>query len=120
MVLVLGVVSVAIILGGRYAALELVTKILAGVLVVSTLAVYLVEPVPLSSMGHFFILETPQGSWLIIAAFLGLLPTGIDVSLQASEWGKAKKVGTGKIRTTNSSVQSMPIGPSQRYRSTVL
>ena len=98
--LLLGVVSVAIILGGRYAALELVTKILAGVLVVSTLAVYLVEPAPLSSMGHFFIIETPQGSWLIIAAFLGLLPTGIDVSLQASEWGKAKKVGTGKIRPT--------------------
>ncbi len=98
--LLLGAVSVAIILRGRYAALELVTKILAGVLVVSTLAVYLVEPAPLSSIGHFFIIETPQGSWLIIAAFLGLLPTGIDVSLQASEWGKAKKVGTGKIRPT--------------------
>jgi hypothetical protein len=35
---------------------------------------------------------------LIIAAFLGLLPTGMDVSLQASEWGKAKKVGAGRIR----------------------
>jgi hypothetical protein len=27
-----------------------------------------------------------------------LLPTGIDVSLQASEWGKAKKAGMGAIR----------------------
>ena len=42
-------------------------------------------------MGHFFLVEIPDGSWLVIAAFLGLLPTGIDVSLQASEWGKAKK-----------------------------
>ena len=42
--------------------------------------------------------EIPDGSWLIIAAFLGLLPTGIDVSLQASEWGKAKKKGMSKIR----------------------
>ena len=49
-------------------------------------------------MGNFFLVQTPAGSWLIIAAFLGLLPTGIDVSLQASEWGKAKNVGMAKIR----------------------
>ena len=94
----LGVLSVVIILRGKYAALEAVTKIWAGILFVSTIAVYLVEPAPLSAMKHFLILETPQGSWLIIAAFLGLLPTGIDVSLQASEWGKAKKAGLGRIR----------------------
>ena len=95
---VLGVLAVAIILGGRYAAVETVTKVLAGILCVSTLAVYVVEPAPLSAMGHFFMVETPGGSWLVIAAFLGLLPTGIDVSLQASEWGKAKRVGMGRIR----------------------
>ncbi len=67
-------------------------------LVLTTIAIYVVKPAPLSSMGHLFWPETPAGSWLIIVAFLGLLPTGIDVSLQASEWGKAKKVGTAKIR----------------------
>ncbi len=96
--LVLGVVSVAIILKGKYQALERVTKFLAAILVLSTLAVYLAEPAPLSEMGHFFLVEIPEGSWLIIAAFLGLLPTGIDVSLQASEWGKAKKKGMCNIR----------------------
>ena len=96
--LVMGVISVGIILGGRYAAVELVTKIAAGILVLSSVAVYFVNPAPLSSMGQFFVFDTPQGSWLIIAAFLGLLPTGIDVSLQASEWGKAKRVGMGRIR----------------------
>ena len=96
--LFLGLLSVAIILRGRYAAVELAAKFLAGILFVSTAAVYIVQPAPLSAMGHFFVFETPEGSWLIIAAFLGLLPTGIDVSLQASEWGKAKKVGMGKIR----------------------
>ena len=35
---------------------------------------------------------------MTIAAFLGLLPTGIDVSLQASEWGKAKRTGMGLLR----------------------
>ena len=94
----LGVLSVGIILYGRYAAVELATKLLAGLLFVSTVGVYLFEPAPLGEMGRFFVVETPEGSWLIIAAFLGLLPTGMDVSLQASEWGKAKRVGMGRIR----------------------
>ncbi len=94
----IGVVSVAIILRGRYQAVEVVAKVLAGILVLSVLAVYVVAPAPMSEMGHFFLVEIPDGSWLIIAAFLGLLPTGMDVSLQASEWGKAKKKGMSKIR----------------------
>jgi len=96
--LALGISSVLIILRGRYAIVELATKIAAGILIVCTLAVFVVQPAPVSSFVHFFELDTPEGSWLIIASFLGLLPTGIDVSLQASEWGKAKKVGLGRIR----------------------
>lgn len=96
--LLLGVLSVSILLTGRYKAIELVAKVTAGLLVFSSTVVYLVKPAPLASMSHFFAFETPAGSWLIVVAFLGLLPTGMDVSLQASEWGKAKKVGTGRIR----------------------
>jgi hypothetical protein len=95
---ILGILSVTIILRGRYKAVEWAAKILAAILFVSTAVVYLINPAPLSAMAHFFIIETPAGSWLIIAAFLGLLPTGIDVSLQASEWGKAQRVGMGRIR----------------------
>ncbi len=94
----LGILCVGVLLRGRYAAVELAAKILAAILVLSTVVVYLVEPAPLAKMGHFFIFDTPEGSWLIIAAFLGLLPTGMDVSLQASEWGKAKRVGMSKMR----------------------
>ena len=94
----LGVTAVSVILLGKYSVLEIVTKLLAAMLFVSTVAVYFSEPAPISALGRFFILEVPDGSWLIIAAFLGLLPTGIDVSLQGSEWGKAKKVGMGRIR----------------------
>ncbi len=95
---ILGVISVAIILRGRYAVVELATKIAAGILIICTIAVYVVQPAPAAEFVHFFKLDTPDGSWLIIASFLGLLPTGIDVSLQASEWGKAKKEGMGRIR----------------------
>lgn len=94
----LGTLSVAIILRGRYVVVERVTKIAAGILIVCTFAVYAVQPAPLDEFVHFFRLDTPEGSWLIIASFLGLLPTGIDVSLQASEWGTAKKVGMGRLR----------------------
>ena len=94
----LGVAAVSIILIGKYAALETGTKLLAAMLLISTVAVYFAEPAPISALGHFFIVEVPEQSWLVIAAFLGLLPTGIDVSLQASEWGKAKKAGMGRIR----------------------
>ena len=104
----IGVFSVVIILSGRYHMVELVTKICAGILLVSTVGVYLREPAPLSGMAHFFMFEVPQGSWLILAAFLGLLPTGIDVSLQASEWGKAKKAGMGKIRDHLESIGLAP------------
>lgn len=96
--LVLGLFSVTLILKGRYALLEVAAKGMALVLFASTLVVYLVQPAPAAAAAHFFIFDTPEGSWLIIAAFLGLLPTGIDVSLQASEWGKAKKAGLPLIR----------------------
>ena len=96
--LVLGVVAVTIILRGRYAMLETLTKLFAGVLCISSFIVYLVEPAPASVFRYFLIFDTPEGSIIIIAAFFGLLPTGIDVSLQASEWGKAKRTGMGRLR----------------------
>ena len=95
---VIGVVCVVTILNGSYATVEYATKLFAGLLLLSAVAVYVAGPAPASAMSHFVILETPEGSWLIIAAFLGLLPTGVDVSLQASEWGKAKNVGLSRIR----------------------
>ncbi len=94
----LGVASVAVLLYGRYEAVENSAKVLAAVMVASTLAVYAYEPAPLAEMGAFFLVEIPDGSWLVVAALVGLLPTGVDVSLQASEWGKAKKVGMSRIR----------------------
>ena len=96
--LILGLISVYIILRGNYKIVELTTKIAAGILIVSIITIYAFEPAPTNEFVHFFQIDTPEGSWLIIASFLGLLPTGIDVSLQASEWGKAKNVGTSYLR----------------------
>ena len=97
---VVALVSAYVILYGNYGAVENVTKVCAGALVLSSVAVYIYQPAPLSKMAHFFIFDMPSGSWLIVAGFFGLLPTGIDVSVQASEWGKAKKKGMALIRRT--------------------
>jgi Mn2+/Fe2+ NRAMP family transporter len=51
----------------------------------------------------------PAGSWLIVAGFFGLLPTGIDVSVQASEWGKAKKKGMAYVRRILEEKGKMPV-----------
>ena len=51
----LGLLAVGIILYGRYAAVEIATKLLAGLLFVSTVGVYLFEPAPLGAMGRFFV-----------------------------------------------------------------
>ena len=75
-----------------------VLKIAGGLLFVSAVIVYFVRPAPIGELEHFLIFDAPPGSWLVIAGFLGLLPTGIDVSLQASEWGKAKRTGMARIR----------------------
>ena len=96
--LLLCVIACSIILLSKYGIFEILTKVLAGLLVVSAVSVFFLRPAPLSALGHFFLVEIPDGSWLLIAAFLGLLPTGIDVSLQASEWGQAKRVGMGRVR----------------------
>ena len=95
---VLGLTAVTILMFQRYKALELISKLFAGMLVVSSGVAYFAEPAPLSALANFVQVQIPGGSWIIIASFLGLLPTGIDVSLQASEWGKAKKVGMGRVR----------------------
>ena len=53
--LLLGTVAVAVILKGSYQTLESGTKVLAGILFVSTMVVYLVKPAPLGSFSHFFL-----------------------------------------------------------------
>jgi Mn2+/Fe2+ NRAMP family transporter len=106
---IIAVVSAYVILYGNYGAVEGVTKFCAGALVISSIVVYFVQPAPMAKMAHFFIFDMPAGSWLIVAGFFGLLPTGIDVSVQASEWGKAKKKGMAYVRRILEEKGKMPV-----------
>lgn len=101
----ISVTACTLVLSGQYKVLEGVTKILIILLVLMTLFVFFWELPPLSAF-QYFILPHPEfgymppGSMLFLAAFLGLLPTGMDVALQSSEWGKAKKAGMPMLRKT--------------------
>jgi len=103
--LFVGVSSVALVLSGQYKTLETVTKVFVILLVLTTMFVFFWNPPPLSDLS-FFIAPHPEfgyvppGSLIFLAAFLGLLPTGLDVALQSSEWGKAKKSGMPMLRKT--------------------
>ncbi len=94
----IALISCYMILYGNYSYVEKITKICAGLLVVSAFFAFFWNPPPMSVFKYFFVFSAPEGSWLTLTAFFGLLPTGIDVSLQASEWGKAKKKGLGYVR----------------------
>ena len=109
---VLGATSVMIILRGRYAVVELATKIAAGILIICTFAVFIVEPAPVSSFVYFFKLQTPEGSWLIIASFLGLLPTGIDVSLRRRNGARRKRWDSADFGL----ISKMPASPRHSTR----
>ena len=60
--LVLGVISVMIILRGKYGVVEFTTKLMAGVLFVTTLVVYLVRPAPLESAFSYLSKATRSAS----------------------------------------------------------
>jgi Mn2+/Fe2+ NRAMP family transporter len=100
-----GISSCALVLSGQYKVLENVTKIFVILLVATTLFVFFWNP-PGFDAYAFFVVPHPEfgymppGSMLFLAAFLGLLPTGLDVALQSSEWGKAKKAGLPMLRKT--------------------
>ena len=83
------VVGVAILLLhalGRYAALELGSKIAMGVLVAVSLVAFAAAPPAPADLGRMFVPSIPDGSLILVAAILGLMPTGINVAIWHSLW----------------------------------
>ena len=71
---------------GGYAWLDFLNKIMMAVLLIATLAVFIPAcPHPRVAV-HFVLPSVPDGSILLIAAILGWMPTGIDVSIWHSLW----------------------------------
>jgi len=88
---VLATVIVLLLALGRYRGLELVIKMMMGILLVATLVAFFATPMPLSAARHLFVPVFPAGAFALIVALAGWLPAGVDVSIWHSLWALEKQ-----------------------------
>ncbi len=88
---VLATLIVVLLALGRYRGLELVIKVMMGILLVATLVAFFATPMPLSAARHLFVPVFPAGAFALIVALAGWLPAGVDVSIWHSLWALEKQ-----------------------------
>jgi len=84
--IVLGFSVIAIHRAGRYRALEIGAKGMLAVLVIGTVIAFLFSAPQMSDLSQNLVPSLPPGSLLLVASILGLMPTGINVSVWHSLW----------------------------------
>lgn len=84
-VLVIGTVLLFLLVGG-YGWMDFLNKVMMTVLFLATVAVFVPACPNPAEFKHFVIPAIPAGSIVLIAAILGWMPTGIDVSIWHSLW----------------------------------
>jgi len=90
---------VALIVVGRYPGMDLVNRVMMLVLVAITLVAFFVRMPEPGVWKHLVIPAVPTGSVVLVAAILGWMPTGVDVSIWHSMWALEKKgIWTGDTR----------------------
>jgi Mn2+/Fe2+ NRAMP family transporter len=83
--LIITSILVLLFLGG-YDWLDLLNKIMMAVLLIATAIVFIPVCPPPAVFVHFVKPSIPAGSIAVVAALLGWMPTGIDVSIWHSLW----------------------------------
>ena len=83
---IIGVVIVALLIFGRYQALEVISKGAMGVLVLISVLAFSVALPSAGEWGQMVVPQVPAGSGLLAAAILGIMPTGINVAIWHSLW----------------------------------
>lgn len=71
---------------GRYRAMDVLNKVMMLVLALATLLAFAASPPPLSAFRHLVMPQIPAGSIVLVAALIGWMPAGIDVSVWHSLW----------------------------------
>ncbi|HUU03870.1 MAG TPA: Nramp family divalent metal transporter [Myxococcota bacterium] len=92
--ILIGVV-VSLLFAGGFSWLDNINKVMIAILALATLVAFIpVCPSP-ANLAHLFIPVLPAGSIVLVAAILGWMPTGIDVSIWHSFWTleKLKRLG---------------------------
>jgi Mn2+/Fe2+ NRAMP family transporter len=76
----------AFLLRGGFSWMDHINKVMMAVLALATVLAFIpVAPSP-ADLSHLVIPSIPDGSIILVAAILGWMPTGIDVSLWHSFW----------------------------------
>lgn len=85
-------ISVVILLAlGGFSWLDRLNKVMMAVLAAATLAAFVPVFPNLAQWKHIVVPSVPDGSIVLIAAMLGWMPTGIDVSIWHSFWTLEKQ-----------------------------
>jgi Mn2+/Fe2+ NRAMP family transporter len=83
---VTGLVIMLLHATGKYRALDAGSKIALLILVLGTAVAFFAAPPRAADLGRMFVPSLPDGSILLVASILGLMPTGINVSIWHSLW----------------------------------
>ncbi len=84
--MVIATTIVLLLFLGRYRAMDVLNKVMMGLLTLATLLAFAASPPPARAFIHLIRPEIPAGSIVLIAALIGWMPTGIDVSVWHSLW----------------------------------
>lgn len=71
---------------GRYRAMDWLTKLMMLVLTLAALVAFAASPPPPDAFLHLVVPHLPAGSIALVAALIGWMPAGIDVSVWHSLW----------------------------------
>ncbi|MBI4475115.1 MAG: Nramp family divalent metal transporter, partial [Acidobacteria bacterium] len=85
-IVVLGGVVFVLHKTGKYPALEKGSKFMLAVLAALTLVAFVASPPRVSDLMRMFVPVVPAGAMLLISSILGLMPTGVNVSIWHSLW----------------------------------
>lgn len=78
--------SATLLVIGRFRAMEVLNKLMMAALTLVTVVTFLASPPEPVEWTHLVRPVLPEGSIILVAALIGWLPTGIDVSIWHSLW----------------------------------
>ncbi|NOZ85553.1 MAG: divalent metal cation transporter [Deltaproteobacteria bacterium] len=92
---------------GGFSWMDNINKVMMTILALATILAFTASPPPLGrSLQGLLVPSIPGGSILLVAAILGWMPTGIDVSVWHSFWSLEKFKELGGSREPPSSISS--------------
>lgn len=88
---VLGVAAAGLLWSGRFDGLSALSKAMLAGLAAMTVLAFLATPPPASAWTRLAVPALPAGSIVLVAAILGWMPTGLDVSVWHSLWALERR-----------------------------